>query len=75
MYGRFFLLGCEVGSGMVGTYCVGLLMLRPDFVTLGRGVYEAEMSLALPSSGSDFEESVSWRSLSWMMVQYACLDL
>ena len=35
---------CDEGSGMVGTNVTGLLTLRPDFVRVGSGVYESEMS-------------------------------
>lgn len=38
---RFVLL---VGSGMVGTKATGLFTLRPDFVRVGKGVYEEEIS-------------------------------
>ena len=33
-----------VGSGIVGTKATGLFTLRPDFVRVGSGVYEEEMS-------------------------------
>ena len=33
-----------VGSGRVGTNATGLVTLRPDFVRVGNGVYEEEMS-------------------------------
>jgi hypothetical protein len=39
------------GSGRVGTNATGCLMFRPDFVRVGSGVYESEMSeLSLPYS-------------------------
>lgn len=39
---RRFTLG--VGSGSVGTKATGLFTLRPDFVRVGSGVYDEEMS-------------------------------
>lgn len=40
----FRLLTPCVGSGIVGTKATGLFTLRPDFVRVGSGVYESEMS-------------------------------
>jgi hypothetical protein len=38
------------GSGIVGTNATGLLTLRPDFVRVGSGVYDDEMSESSSSS-------------------------
>lgn len=40
----FLRLTPGVGSGITGTYAIGLVTLRPDFVRVGCGVYDSEAS-------------------------------
>lgn len=63
---RFTLL---VGSGMVGTKATGLFTLRPDFVRVGNGVYEDEMS---ESSWAMSEGS--WAELGHQLTSLAALS-
>jgi hypothetical protein len=51
------------GSGMVGTNATGLFTLRPDFVRVGSGVYESEMSEL--SSSCTLSTSVAAAALSY----------
>jgi hypothetical protein len=37
-------LTLDEGSGIVGTNATGLFTLRPDFVLVGKGVYDEEIS-------------------------------
>lgn len=48
------------GSGMVGTNATGLLTLRPDFVRVGSGVYDDEMSESSSSCVVSDEKGSGW---------------